>query len=205
MVYGEAGIGTWIAVPIWTAGGGVEFAVGDALSVFAEVKAVFIIGAGYLTTRIQGGVNYHPADGAASSMSGGGPFDWAGLYFGALGGFTGGFGLGDAGVQVGYNMVFGNFLAGVEVETTHSFILAALINASLNARLGGILGDNFLVYGEAGIGEYLFAPIWTAGAGLEVGIGGNLSLFGEARAVLAIGGGYIGTQIRGGVNIHFGE
>lgn len=42
-----------------TAGGGVEFAVSQAATIFGEAKAVFEPGFGFLGTQFQAGVNFH--------------------------------------------------------------------------------------------------------------------------------------------------
>lgn len=202
LVYGEAGIGSWVAVPVWTVGGGVEYAVSDSLSLFAEAEAVFVMGGGYVATQLTGGMNYHAGEGGMSSS---GPHDWSGLYFGTLGGWSTTFGLSEFGVQVGYNFAWDRFVAGLEIETTHPGAGGALINASLNARAGYAVGDRVLVYGEAGIGEWLFVPTYTLGGGVEFAVGDQMSLFAEAKAQGFIGGGIFGTVIRGGVNVHFGR
>lgn len=64
LVYAEAGIGTTIApnIPFLTAGGGVEIALGDRLSIFGEGKAVFLQGGGgpnYIGTAVFAGINLH--------------------------------------------------------------------------------------------------------------------------------------------------
>lgn len=201
LVYGEAGIGSWVVAPVWTVGGGVEYAITDAMSLFGEAEAVFVIGGGYVATQITGGFNYHPG---GDMMASAGPADWSGLYFGALGGWSSTFGLGEAGVQVGYNFDMGGFVAGLEVETTHPLVGGALINASLNGRLGYAFGDRLLAYAEAGIGEWLFVPVYTLGGGLEVAVGSDMSVFAEVKGEGIIGGGFTGVQVRGGINYHFG-
>ena len=98
-------------------------------------------------------------------------------------------------------MARGNFVGGVEMETSYAFIGGALTNASLNARLGFALRDAILIYGETGFGVYLAVPIVSAGGGIEYAFANNnLSLFTEAKALFAIGGAYGGTQIRAGLN-----
>lgn len=202
LAYAEAGIGSWVVVPVWTIGGGVEFAVNNSISVFAEGEAIFAIGGGYIGTQVTAGINYHPG----MAMAAGGNFDWTGLYFGALGGWSTTFGLGEAGVQFGYNFGFGGgAIAGVEIETTHPFAGGALINASLNGRLGFAVGGRTLVYAEAGIGEWLYVPVYTLGGGVEFAVGGAASVFGEAKAEGIFGAGITGAQIRGGVNMFVGH
>jgi hypothetical protein len=112
---------------------------------------------------------------------------------------------GHVGVQVGSNFGGGPFLAGVEVETSHSFGVPFLINASLNGRVGFTFG-NILVYGEGGIGSIGSLPMWLAGGGAELALGTNLGVFAEAKALFAFGSGaYAGTQINAGLNVHFGH
>lgn len=203
LIYGEAGIGSWVVAPVWTIGGGIEYAIGQSISLFAEGEAVFVMGGGYVATQITAGVNYHAG---ARSMAPGGAFDFTGLYFGALAGWSTTFSLAEAGVQFGYNFGFGGAgIAGLEVETTHPFAGGALINASLNARVGYALGERFLAYAEAGIGEWLFAPVYTLGGGVEVGLGAAASVFAEAKAEGVLGTGFTGVQLRGGVNMFVGR
>jgi len=83
---------------------------------------------------------------------------------GGFGGYTTGFALWEGGVQVGYNVGLGNFVIGAEVETYYPITGSSIVGANLNARLGATLG-NLLAYGEAGVGTYIGAPIWTAGGG----------------------------------------
>jgi opacity protein-like surface antigen len=210
LLYGEAGIGTFLIGPgpgMFSAGGGVEIAVTNAMSVFGEINRLFFIAGGLIPTgysTFELGINYHP-DGSAMMASSGGAFQ--GFYFGALGGYTTGFAFADAGVQFGYNMMRGNFVGGLEVATYYPFTGAAIVNASLNARLGFALRDTILIYAEGGIGTYLTAPIASAGGGVEFAFGGGpLSAFTEAKALFVLGGGgYVGTQIHGGVNIAVGN
>ena len=200
LLYAEAGIGTQVAVPLINVGGGVEIAVGGDMSLFAEAKGLFVVGGGFFGTTYATGLNFHPGGSMMAASDG-----FQGLYFGTFGGFTTGFSLGEFGVQFGYNVARGNFVGGVEVETSYAFIGGALTNASLNARLGFALRDAILIYGETGFGVYLAVPIVSAGGGIEYAFANNnLSLFTEAKALFAIGGAYGGTQIRAGLNYGVG-
>jgi opacity protein-like surface antigen len=210
LLYAEAGIGTYFftGTGVITAGGGVEVAVTNALSVFGEVNREFFFGGGGLVpvpfTNFELGINYHPG-GSAMMASSGGAFD--GLYFGAFGGYFVGPGFPEFGVQFGYNHTLGNrFVAGTEIETYYSPGLGAFVSASLNGRLGATFG-NFLAYGEAGIGTWIGTPLWSAGGGIEFAIGGGpVSAFAEATAQFLLGGGgYFGTRVDGGVNIAVGN
>jgi opacity protein-like surface antigen len=59
LAYGEAGIGTYIAVPVWSAGGGIEYALANrGMSVFAEAKVQSVLGGGYFGTRVDAGLNF---------------------------------------------------------------------------------------------------------------------------------------------------
>ncbi len=60
LLYGEAGVG--IIYPVawtWNAGGGIEFAVSNSMSVFAETKYIGTFGGGPLGVTVQGGLNWH--------------------------------------------------------------------------------------------------------------------------------------------------
>lgn len=59
LAYAQGGIGTWVGVPVWNIGGGVEFAMGNrGISLFTEATGQFLIGGGYFGTRIDAGINY---------------------------------------------------------------------------------------------------------------------------------------------------
>jgi len=62
LIYGEAGITRLAGLPftILTAGGGIEFAINDRISLYGEAKAIIIpAGPGFIGTAIRGGVNFH--------------------------------------------------------------------------------------------------------------------------------------------------
>jgi hypothetical protein len=61
LLYGLAGVGFFgTAGAYWAAGGGAEIAIRDALSVFAEGKAIGAFGGGGIAGYIvQGGLNWH--------------------------------------------------------------------------------------------------------------------------------------------------
>ncbi len=204
LLYGQAGIGTFGNGPVWSAGGGVELALGTNLALFVEGKAMWFMGGGggIDAWSIRGGVNYYADE---NNLDATGAFDWGGLYFGAHGGIIGGGAvLGHAGVQVGYNLGGAGFIGGVEVETSHSFGSPFQINAALNARAGAALGS-FLIYGEGGIGSHVGTALWNIGGGVEIALGTRLGLFGEAKALFAVGGGPPpGFQVNAGMNVHFG-
>ena len=204
LVYGQTGIGGWQAgIPAWTAGAGVELAIGETISVFAEGRAVFALPAIFVGTQYVGGVNVHVGD-AAQSRAAGGADKWSGFYLGALAGWSAVVGGPEIGVQFGYNVgIGGRLVGGIEVETLNAVAPgAAVMSASLNARLGATFGDRVLAYGEIGLGESLFAGVLTAGSGVELAVGDLVSVFGEAKAGVFIGGGFAGVQLRGGVNWH---
>ena len=130
-------------------------------------------------------------------------FDWAGPYIGAYGGYTFGFGFGQAGLQAGYNFVMGGgLLAGIEAQAGVAFGGGLGLEGDLNGRLGYILGGNFLLFGEAGLGIISGTPIYTAGGGMEVAVGQSVSVFAEAKAMGTIGGGIGGLTVQGGLNWH---
>lgn len=106
------------------------------------------------------------------------------------------------GVQSGYNFVRGNFLFGVEVETSHIAILGPLVDASLNGRAGVVLGDRVLVYGQAGIGTRVVAPSFNVGAGIEVALSPRISMFAEYDRYYVIGSGFLDHQLVAGLNFH---
>ena len=138
-------------------------------------------------------------------------FDWAGPYVGAYGGAF--FELDPIsrefwvfGGQAGFNIRFGGAtLAGVELRAGLIDDGGVVFEAALSGRLGVVLGDKVLLYGEAGV--WFVAPsvfLWTAGGGVEVGLSNSVSLFVEA-AVVGPFGGCCGLLITGGINFHPGN
>jgi len=140
-------------------------------------------------------------------------FDWSGPYVGAYGGailYPPGDPIYQIGAQAGFNFQRGAFLVGAEAygEYRLSTGFGNHWSAGANARAGAVLGERFLLYGEAGVG-YVFQgggfPVWTAGGGVEVGLGRAASIFAEAKAIGTFTGFCCGTQIQGGVNFHIGN
>ena len=129
-------------------------------------------------------------------------FDWGGLYVGAHGG--GSQGVGEFGGQVGYNVVNGNFLFGAEASIgvwwDEEF---SPVHVALTARGGFLVGDNLLVYGEAGFWRYLaFAndcPCAIFGLGAEYAISNSLSIFAEAKTLTEV------YWLQIGINWHLGN
>jgi opacity protein-like surface antigen len=135
-------------------------------------------------------------------------FDWSGPYVGAYGGFVfGAVGWYQAGVVIGYNMMRGNFLAGLETELGAAFGVAIAFEGYANGRLGFVLGSRFLLYAEAGAGALVPAGgfLWNAGGGVEVGITSGMSLFVEGNALFAGAATYVGTAVQAGLNWHVGR
>jgi hypothetical protein len=132
-------------------------------------------------------------------------FDWSGPYIGVYGGaLFGGTTVGEAGIQAGFNIVRGRFLAGLEAQVGAVFAGGTFsYEAYLNGRLGFILGDRFLLYGEAGVGTLAGTFVWTGGGGIEIALRDAWSLFVEAKAIGAFGGGGIAAYgVQGGINWH---
>lgn len=132
-------------------------------------------------------------------------FDWSGPYIGAYAGYVFGVGWVQTGVQAGYNFDLGGLVAGIEGQIGPTFTLPGIIGeVNVNARAGFGLGQA-LIYGEAGVG-YLISPsvfTWNAGGGVEFLINTDMSVFAEAKALGAFGGGVFGVSVQGGLNWHF--
>ena len=101
----------------------------------------------------------------------------------------------------------GGFLAGIELQAgLFGFATPLTLEGNVNARLGYILGERFLLYGEAGVGALytLSAPpavlFWTAGGGVEVALGNSRSIFVEGKTFRPFGAGLPGIIVQGGVN-----
>lgn len=130
-------------------------------------------------------------------------FSWDGPYVGAYAGYLIGPGVVQIGAQAGYNFVSGGFLAGIELQAGALISGGVAFEGNANARLGAILGGNFLLYAEAGLGVILPGGVtWTAGGGGEVAVGSNVSLFAEVKALGVFGGGCCIVTVQGGVNWH---
>jgi opacity protein-like surface antigen len=131
-------------------------------------------------------------------------FDWSGMYVGAYGSYFSGDPFILLGVQAGYNMVRNHFLAGIEAQAGAYYAFPSIgFHGSLNGRLGFILGERFLIYGEAGVGAVLpGAFIWTGVAGAEVALGSTWSIFVEGGLLGELGVGPAGYLIQAGVNWH---
>ncbi len=142
-------------------------------------------------------------------------FDWGGPYIGAYGGaiFNAPFDpIYEIGLQAGFNMARGAFLAGLEGYAEYRFStgFGNHWSAGANARLGAVLGERVLLYGEAGVG-YVFTgggfPVWSAGGGIELGLAQAVSLFTEVKAIAPFGAGpgALGVQVQAGLNFHPGN
>lgn len=129
-------------------------------------------------------------------------FDWSGIYVG--GSVQVGIGI-QAGGQVGFNIVRGNFLFGAEGGV--GLLLGnAAISVGGAARVGVLLGQNdrLLVYSSVSAGLIPAGPAFFVGgnAGVEIGIGDRISVFGEAGVFGSPGNGCCGLVLRGGINFH---
>ena len=139
-------------------------------------------------------------------------FDWSGPYAGISGGYVNYFGFPGYSLnvfsQAGYNFVRGGFLAGFEVQGGLHFnppVFGPTAEVDLNARVGFVLGERVVLYTEAGIGHVFLVPtnIWTAGGGIEFGVGQAASLFLEAKARGDINIGWCcGLELQTGLNWH---
>ncbi len=141
---------------------------------------------------------------------------FAGPYWGVYGGYSSESFRGQrrggpqVGTQFGYNFGTGSLRFGIEIEAENNrWLIPTLVEASLNARIGVVLGNNnLMVYGQAGIGTLLGAPAVNFGGGVEFLLNANLALFAEAKVTRQGLGGPPGAQIlsiRGGVNYYADE
>ena len=137
-------------------------------------------------------------------------FDWDGAYVGVS---AGAFAVAPPtvwlfGVGAGYNLVIDGFFVGAEAKASvFKFFPGGPLtfsNAQVRARVGILAGDNALVYALAGVG-WGGAPIWSAGGGVEFGVGDSMSIRAEAYILRAFGGGGPPAVISLGVNFHPGN
>ncbi|MCC6735351.1 MAG: hypothetical protein IT534_04405 [Bauldia sp.] len=129
-------------------------------------------------------------------------FSFAGPYVGAYFGRLVAESAFQAGLQGGFNFLRGPFLVGAEAQLGAAFGGGFAFEADLNARLGFVLGERFLVYGEGGIGYISGVPVYTAGGGVEIGVGQSFSVFGEAKALGPLGGPILSLTVQAGINWH---
>lgn len=137
-------------------------------------------------------------------------FDWAGPYagIGASAQFCGRFCWVNAGGHVGYNMVFGSVLVGVEGQVAYWNNLNQdgwLLGAT--GRVGYVFG-NAVAYAEAGFFLYFptddpyYVPLRL---GVEVAVGQAISLFAEAGVEWAGTTPDFYPAVGLGVNFHLGH
>ena len=122
-----------------------------------------------------------------------------------FGGYILGPGFGQTGLHVGYNVVRGRYLAGMEVQIGFIYVgppalagLAALDDYS--ARFGFILKPDVLLYSEAGWGFRFGDGAWTLGVGVEKALSGNRSLFLEVKRAWAFDLSPAGVSVQAGMN-----
>ena len=135
-------------------------------------------------------------------------FDWSGLYVGGYAGllWDAGIDFVQLGAQAGFNIVRGALLAGIEGQVGAVLVLPGVgLEADINARLGAVLGQRVLLYGEAGVGIITGTPIWTAGGGIEVGLRQSLSVSAEAKALFTFPTTFQGVTVQLGMNFHPGN
>lgn len=133
-------------------------------------------------------------------------FDWDGFYVGVLGGaYTE---LGATGLTVskvaGFNFVTDSLLFGVEAEALMwNYSGFTNYNFAGRGRVGLLLGDRALVYGTLGFADWTETAGQgpTAGAGVELALGDNLSARGDFQAIWYSGGSN-GYFARGGLVWH---
>jgi outer membrane immunogenic protein len=123
---------------------------------------------------------------AAAPVATGTPFTFDGFYAGVYGGGAWGAGSwGTVGALVGTNFsVTDAVLGGVELQGGGDWMTGgSSYDAELLARLGFVVTDNVLLYGDAGVGVSGAVPFpvtaetgWVLGGGVEVGVTDNLGI-----------------------------
>ena len=113
--------------------------------------------------------------------------DWTGAYFGGWGAATfSGFGtFFSAGAVGGYDVQFGRVVVGANFRGSWTFgnpCCNIPLAAEAGARIGFLLGDRILVYGNGALGfSWLTGPYRTFGGGVEFAASDSLHLFAEVR------------------------
>ncbi|MCW5696413.1 MAG: hypothetical protein KIS96_06705 [Bauldia sp.] len=147
----------------------------------------------------------NPPPPAVDAVPSGSAFD--GAYFGSFAVRSTFFSLTrpGAGVQYGYNFTSGNFLFGVEVEQYH-LSSQWVVDGSINGRIGLLIGDRGLVYGQYGVGTVSGNILWIAGGGLEIAVNDRLSTFVEASTHRSFSSGsHVGRDVHAGIIIRPGD
>lgn len=133
---------------------------------------------------------------------------FTGPYWGVFGGVLGGpnaQGPGpNIGTQFGYNFGSGGLRVGFEIETENDRNIAAVrVEGYLSARLGFVLNNSMMIYGQGGIGTLGGNPARHFGLGVEVALNSGLALFAEAKVIrLPFAGPQTFFVFRGGVNYY---
>ncbi len=134
-------------------------------------------------------------------------FHFGGVYAGVYGGYVFNGTWGQAGVQLGYNMAGTNgFVAGIELQAGAAITGGVGFEGNVNLKLGRTVGWRTLIYAEGGVGLLPASTgVWTAGGGIELGLGGGASLFSEVKALGLLTGGCCSVVVQGGLNWHLGD
>jgi hypothetical protein len=113
-------------------------------------------------------------------------------------------------LQLGYYLQPGRVVLGLEAEVGMAFVPGPVaLVANLNGRFGLALGNRLLLYTEAGVGRWFpnggvgagilnGGNIYNAGAGAELGLGSNISVFLEAKGVGMFGAAISHLAVQGG-------
>jgi len=112
--------------------------------------------------------------------------DWTGAYFGGFGAVSfGPYGTNfTAGTLAGYDVQFGNIVAGVNFRGSWNFIGPPSVNLEGGARAGFAVTESILFYANAAIGYIGPVPDWayySFGGGVELALSDTLHVFGEVR------------------------
>lgn len=131
-------------------------------------------------------------------------FNFDGFYLGAQGGgVIGAFSAGSIGVVAGANFnVGGSVLAGVEFQGDALFNAAATYDFFALGRLGVVVTNDFMLYGDLGLGSIGGAGSYAFGGGGEYALSDQLSLKGEAIGTSNWGANPAAAKLQAGLVFH---
>ena len=131
-------------------------------------------------------------------------FNFNGFYLGAQGGGTfGSASIGSLGVVAGSNFDISDpIIAGIEFQGDYLFNGSASYDFYALGRLGVVVTNNLLAYGELGTGWVGGTTNYAFGGGLEYALTDTLSIKGEALGTGAWGASPSATRIQAGLLFH---
>ncbi len=135
----------------------------------------------------------------------GNAFNFDGFYLGATaGGLFGNTSAGSVGVVAGSNFTLQDaFIGGLEFQADAIYDGATSYDLLALGRLGVVLTDNIMLYGDAGVGWVDGNGSFAVGGGAEFALGNSFSMRGEVLGLAQWGSGLNTAKATAGVLYHF--